>query len=260
MAELCSRGPSCGAPWRRKNTRRILMASSVRPIRLRSKSVILTGLLSAILASGCGSSKSPAAPSESAPPASTGSTASISGRVQSAPSGLSVSVVGTPLAATTDSGGNFALGGVPAGDVQLKFSGSGADATVPITEVQPAQNITLLVTVSGTSASVETEMRSGAGEVELEAKIDALPPTTAAGTFTAAGRTVKTDSSTTFEQQGNTRTFADLTVGLRVHVKGTPSGSDILARRIQMQSPNSGPSNPAPPSAPTPGNKEVEAA
>ena len=56
------------------------------------------------------------------------------------------------------SGGNFALAGVPTGDVQLKFSGSGAEATVPVAEVQPAQSITLQVAFSGANASVETEL------------------------------------------------------------------------------------------------------
>jgi len=70
--------------------------------------------------------------------------------------------------------------------------------------------------------------------------------------FTAAGKTVKTDSSTQFVDGGTTRSFADLQVGMRVHVMGSLSGSTMTATWIELQSPQIG----TPPTTPTPAPPE----
>ena len=44
-----------------------------------------------------------------------------------------------------------------------------------------------------------------------------------------------TDASTRIEQGGSTRSFADLAIGIRVHVKGRPSSGALLASIIQIQ-------------------------
>lgn len=207
----------------------------------------------ALVAVACGgSSQSPLSPSapESASAGPTGSTAVISGTVQGGTSGLlgattghgitglTISIVGTAISSGLDASGRFTLSLVPPGDIQLHFTGNGVDSTLPVAQVQAFQNITLVVTVSGTAAAIETESRSGAGEDELEARIESLPPTVAAGTFVAGGRTVRTDGSTRIEQGGSTRSFADLAIGMRVHVKGRASGGDLLASTIQIQNTN----------------------
>jgi Domain of unknown function (DUF5666) len=80
------------------------------------------------------------------------------------------------------------------------------------------------------------EPNSGGGaEAQLEGLVESLPPTTAPLTFKVAGRTVKTDTSTRFEDGSLTRTFADLRIGMRVHVKGTTSGDTINATLIEVQ-------------------------
>lgn len=214
---------------------------------------IVTALVLILAAAGCGGS-SPSPVSPSAPgfpsPVPTGSTAVISGTVLGGTSGLvgavtghaitglTVSVVGTEISSSLDAVGRFTLGGVPLGDIQLRFSGGGVDSTVPVAQVQPSQSITLIVTVSGSTAAVETESRSGAGEDELEARIESLPPTVPSGSFVAGGRTVRTDASTRIEQGGSTRSFADLAIGMRVHVKGRTSGADLLASIVEIQNTN----------------------
>lgn len=200
-----------------------------------------------MLTAGCSGSKSPAAPSDTASPGS-GSTAQISGSVRSGSpllaatdggsiSGLVVTVVGTSISSGIDAAGRFTLSGVPAGDVQLKFSGAGVDAIVRVSQVLPAQTVTLAFNVEGTSVVVESETRSTTSEEEVEGRIESLPPTMPDGTLKVAGRTVKTQAGTRIELGGAAKVFADLLIGMRVHVTGTPQGGDVLASSIRIQNP-----------------------
>jgi hypothetical protein len=152
--------------------------------------------------------------------------------------GLNVAVVGTALNTAVDATGRFTLTGVPAGDVQLHFTGGGVDAVVPVGSVQPAQTITIVVTLTGAGGQVESEVRDGAGEQELEGRVEALPPTVPSGTLRVAGRTVTTDGSTRIRQADVARSFADLQINQRVHVRGHASGADLLASLIEIQSTN----------------------
>lgn len=207
-----------------------------------------------ILTAACGSSsRTPISPSSPLAPETGGVAggAIITGSVQGAgPSaltsattthavtGLNVSVVGTSLSTAVDAAGRFTLTGVPAGDVQLHFTGTGIDAVVPVGTVQPAQTITIVVTLAGNSGRVESEARDGAGEQELEGRVEALPPTVPSGSLRVAGRTVTTDGSTRIRQADATKSFADLQINQRVHVRGRASGDALLASSIDIQSTN----------------------
>src|SRR5262249_2456527 len=109
------------------------------------------------------------------------------------------------------------------------------------------------------TTSVAIEGRCGAAEAQLGGLVDGPPPTTAALTFTAVGKTVKTDTSTQFVDGDTTRAFSDLQLGMRVHVKGTLSGSVMTARWIELQSPQIGapPPTPAPPEDPSASIQDV---
>lgn len=202
----------------------------------------------ALLTVGCGGkSASPTSPSTAG---NSGSAAMITGSVQGATSaltaatagpaitGVTVTVVGTNISSTVDAAGRFALMNVPPGTVQLQLTGGGANATVTIDTVQASQTIDVVVTVAGASASVDSEVRSGAGEAQLEGRVESLPPTTPALTFKAAGRTVKTDASTRFVDGSLTRTFSDLRIGMRVHAKGSLSGDTFTATAVELQNSN----------------------
>src|SRR5512145_1095710 len=96
-----------------------------------------TTLVAMILTTvGCGgSSKSPTAPSTSTSGAViTGTVRSGAAAVQTntgaAGQGVTVSVAGTDIRSGIDAAGRFSLTGVPAGDVQLKFTGTNVDATL----------------------------------------------------------------------------------------------------------------------------------
>jgi hypothetical protein len=204
----------------------------------------------AIAASACGKS-SPTAPSNTggAGVPSAGS-AVITGSVQgpasaltaasggAAITGVTVTVVGTSISTSVDVAGRFTLMNVPAGSVQLQLSGGGANATVSLGSVAAAQTLDVVVAVSGASASVESAVRSGSGEAELEGRVESLPPTMPALTFKAAGKAVKTDSATSFVDGSQSRAFADLRLGMRVHARGTLSGDTFTATRVEMQNSN----------------------
>ena len=203
----------------------------------------------ACLASACGSSQptspSPASASGAVVNGSvyaagtSGSTMSI-GRTQAEPgiAGMTVSVVGTSLTAAVDSGGQFSLRGVPNGNTRLRFTSASVDATTELTGVQPEETITIAVSVTSTSATIESVSRSGGGAEQLEGRVEALPPTTAAGALVVAGRTVTTDAETRILSGNTTLDFAALAIGQRVHVKGSSSGTSLLAGVIDIQNTN----------------------
>jgi hypothetical protein len=203
-------------------------------------------LVIALALSACGASKSPTTPSTTG---GAGSAATISGSVRagspllaastgSAISGLVVTIVGTTISSAVDAADRFTLNGVPTGDIELKFSGAGVDSSVRLSQVRDAESVSLVVNVVGSAIVVESEIRSSTSAGQLEGRVESLPPTTADGTLVVAGKTVKTDSSTRFEQGGATKQFSDLQIGMRVHVEGTPSGSDLRASLIRIQNTN----------------------
>jgi len=220
--------------------------------------LVLATMASAAACGGkSGTPATPAAPSTTntgtpAGPSTPGPTATVTGNVQAAPAGVTVSVVGTSISAAVDGASRFALVNVPPGEVELQLTGGGANATVSVGTVQPSETVDLVVTVAGSSASIDSQVKSGAGEAQLEGRVEALPPATPALTFKAAGRTVRTDSATRFVDGSVTRAFGDLQIGMRVHVKGTLSGDTLTATRVELQN------APAPPAPPVKTHDQVE--
>ena len=72
---------------------------------------------------------------------------------------LRVCVVGSGVCVDVDGAGGFELSGDFAGDVQLQFSGSGHDVVVTVHNVQPGQTITVTVTLSGDTGTLQVESR-----------------------------------------------------------------------------------------------------
>ncbi len=157
--------------------------------------------------------------------------------------GLTVTIVGTSMTTTIDGAGQFTFRNVPGGNLTLKFSGNGMNGQVDLDEVGDSETITLTLTVNGASVDLEDEHRRGGPQDQLEGKIQALPPTTAAGTFTVAGQLVMTDANTRLFIGGVAAQFSNLTLGQRVHVSGHVNGNGLLAATIQIQGPNNNPGN-----------------
>ncbi len=210
----------------------------------------LSGLFLAItiLSAACGgNASSPLSPSGNPPssaPSTTGATVLGTVRlgltapvVGSSADPMRVEVVGTPIVSTVSAAGQFELGNIPPGQVRLRFFGAGADASVTISAVVSGETVTITVTVVGTSAVINSESRSTQGQAkqEIEGRVESLPPTQPAGTLVVAGRTITTDAQTVIRQGSLTKTFADLQIGQRVHVRALVSGTALLASIIEIQ-------------------------
>jgi hypothetical protein len=146
--------------------------------------------------------------------------------------GVTITVSGTGLHATSDGAGHFTLTGVPSGTVRLQFSG-GANGDIEIDDVDEHERITLVVHASGSGMEIDVEEREGGPESQLEGKIASV--NTGAHTFVISDITVSVPGSASIAHGSRTLTFSDLVVGARVHVKGSKTGSTITATRIEVQ-------------------------
>jgi len=100
--------------------------------------------------------------------------------------------------------------------------------------VRPGDVVSLLVGVAGATAMVQSESRNAGGKVELEGRVESL--TASPETLVVAGRTVTTNTATAIrDSNGGTKTFTDLVIGQRVHVKGTLGVDGIVADSILIQ-------------------------
>ena len=206
---------------------------------------VLTFVALGCVACGGEAPQTPAGPSTTGAalpgPSSATQGATIRGNVSAgAPlAAVAAQVAGTPISSPVGPGGGFSLDGVPAGAVQLRFVGSGVDASVALSPVQSGDVVSVLVGVAGATATVQSESRNAGGKVELEGRIESLPPTQAANTLVVDGRTVTT-TTTTAIRDGNdaAKAFTDLAIGQRVHVKGTLGVDSIVADSILIQNTN----------------------
>ena len=145
---------------------------------IRTRLLLAVWALAVLVAIACGGSSGPTAPSD--PAAATiagsvrgGNTSSSSIAVTSAgltaasaPSGMTVSVVGTNLSAPVGLDGRFHVDGVAPGNIQLQFSGEGVNATVSLSNVGQQQLVTIEVTITGSTATLVSDVRT-TGKISL---------------------------------------------------------------------------------------------
>jgi uncharacterized repeat protein (TIGR01451 family) len=74
--------------------------------------------------------------------------------------GLTVTIAGSNLTATTNASGYFQFTGVPAGNVRLQFRQSGIDASAEVPNVSGQQLVTIEVQVSGATATIVSDTRT----------------------------------------------------------------------------------------------------
>jgi hypothetical protein len=104
--------------------------------------------------------------------------------------------------------------------------------------VGSSEDIDLAVSVSGDVVALESQRRSLGSELQLEGRVESLPPTTLANTLIVAGQLVLTTAETKFFLRGGPATFADLQIGVRVHVKGQADGDALAASVVDIQNTN----------------------
>jgi uncharacterized protein DUF5666 len=236
-----------------------------------TKTVVVRGtiLASLVLSIACTTrSSSPTAPTASplpatAPPAPASSGATISGTVSTAASGASrwrtrdasggmtVTVAGTSISAPVGGDGAFTLTGVPPIEVVLTFSGAGVNATLPLGSVASDDHVQISVTVSGTTATLDSQQRTASDNtVHLDGTISGVTGTCPSLTAVVRGVQVQTDASTVFPR----KTCADVKSGDTVSVVGTQQGSGglVTAKNFDVPVPPPDPPKPTPTPPPPP--------
>jgi hypothetical protein len=171
---------------------------------------------------------------------------------------ITVTVVENPAMTTTvGADGRFTMRGLPEGGFTLLFRIDGVDAgSIHFDQVLPNQEITITISVAGSSVTLLEERRNGIGhgDFEIEGRVDQVlvVSTTGDSRFVIDGRTVIARPGQTTIREGNrARVPAEVTMGRRVHVKGVwlaavpPAPQEALAWEIMLQGDEIGPS-PAP--------------
>lgn len=210
--------------------------------------------------SGIANSTSPGAPVVSGASILGAVLTNVTGSAVSAatPTGLTVTVVGTTISATVDPGGNFTLNGVPAGRVELRFSGGGIDARLIIGNVGERDSIRITVRISGSSAQIE-DRRHGTPDNRIEIEGRLTNVNTALRMLGVAGTFVHVPPGATIRRGGTLLDFSSLRVGDRVEIRATLDGSTVTATEVHVESESSGPGNPRnPPDDDDDGDVEVK--
>ena len=146
-----------------------------------------------------------------------------------------VTVSGSAAASTVDGNGHFTLNNVPAGHVDLHFTGNGVDAHLGLDGVSEHATIVFSVRISGRDARLEDDHRQDdQGAVEVEGPI-------AAGSLSGscAGHNLSFTVGTTRVTTNSTTQFKDgrcesLKAGTKVEVKGArQSDNSVLAATVE---------------------------
>jgi len=193
----------------------------------------------------CGnhSPASPATPSSSAAPAAPTSAtgATISGNVAGMSSNaqfrtlntsLTVSVTGTSVSSGVDSSGHFLLMNVPAGHVELHFTGPGVDARLTLADVADHQTITVTVHINATSASLD---ENETDDQDHNSEIEGIVSAVGSNSLTVAGKLIMVTPTTVIVHGDTKLKLSDIKIGDRVHVKATMSGTTLVATKIEDQ-------------------------
>jgi hypothetical protein len=154
-------------------------------------------------------------------------------------SGLQVGVVGTPLVASVDDEGQFALAQVPAGTVTLKLEGAGIDARVSVAGLQDGQVTSIKVQLAGGSAQLAgAPSCAPTAETFFSGVLESI-----AGTrLVVSGRPVEVGPSVKVWRGDRRSSLDSLQVGDKVKVWGTLRGDGVVvAQEIQALTTEPGP-------------------
>ena len=192
-----------------------------------TRTLAVAASLAFLTVAGCGGG-SPTEPTGA--PGVAGATIAgiVNGAAAGAPSGLTVTVVGTNLSAPVENAGQFRLAGVPSGNVELLFKASAVNATARLSNVGQEEMIEIQVNLSGSTATIVNEVRSGKvslchstgnGSYHLiEVSVSAEPAHRAHGDA-KIGEPVPGDATKVFDSECRP-------VGASVRIKKSTNGED----------------------------------
>jgi hypothetical protein len=136
-----------------------------------------------------------------------------------------VSVAGTPLSTEVDEDGRFALAGVPAGTVNLRFEGPGTSAQVSVSGLVDGQVTSITVQLTGGNAQLSgTPTCAPTAETFFSGTLDQV----AGARLVVAGRTVDASQVQKVWRGERRIQLSDLQVGEKVKVWGTLRGDGVM--------------------------------
>lgn len=166
-----------------------------------------------------------------------GAVRTASGGSASSSLGMKVAVSGTSLATTTTVAGQFKLKDVPPGNVTLLFDASGLNARLPLGTVHAGDKVTIVVTINGSNASLDSRHDGRDDENddedddddEVEGRISGLSGSCPSRTFNVGSTAVKTSGSTKYEHV----TCDALANDMKIEAEGTFANGVLNATKIE---------------------------
>lgn len=136
-----------------------------------------------------------------------------------------VSVAGTTLQTNVSRLGDFVIANVPAGPLELRFTGEGIAAALPMGTIAAGETLTVNVRLTPAEAAADAVSRVRGSEALVEGVIEEpgnpLPP----NMIIVGGRTIVIPDGVAARA---------LTPGMRVRVTGTVSSGGMTARAIAV--------------------------
>lgn len=135
-----------------------------------------------------------------------------------------VSVGGTTLTANVSRLGDFVLSNVPAGPLELRFTGEGVAAVLPVGEMAGGETVTVAVRLMPTEGVIESMSRIRGTSALVEGAVEAPGLPLPANTIIVGGRTIMVPPGVA--------SIAALKPGVRVRVTGTASAAGVTAQQV----------------------------
>lgn len=137
-----------------------------------------------------------------------------------------VTVAGTTLTANVSRLGDFVLSNVPAGPLELRFTGEGIAAVLPVGQIAGGETVTLAIRLLPAQGVIESmsRLRGTSAIVEGVIEVPGLP--LPANTIIVGGRTI-------IIPDGVAPTSA-LKPGVRVRVTGTAGAAGVTAQEVAI--------------------------
>lgn len=199
------------------------------PVQFQSKFLFAVLALSTVCACAAGTP-----PPRTSPLAESGV---VGGRIEmsivpSAPlPPVLVSVAGSTLNTNASPLGDFVIANIPAGPLELRFTGGGIAAALPVGPLAAGETLTLVVRLAPSEAAIHSIARVRGNNALVEGPIEELAAPVPANILIVGGRTITVPEGIPVRDH-NGGTPAALKAGVRVRVTGTVSGAGITAREI----------------------------
>jgi hypothetical protein len=174
-------------------------------------------------------------PPETSPTATTGlvgGTISMPLAPGAAVPSVLVSVAGITMTSHVSRLGDFVLANVPAGPLELRFTGEGIAAALPLGTLAGGETITLAVRLTSSDAAAESISRVRGSDALVEGVIEESPTPLPANTLIVGGRIVILPAGTEVRRASGDGGVADLKAGIRVRVTGTVGAAGVTAREL----------------------------